>query len=80
MASEQHVEELKSIVDLFDGLDEDLVMRPGIGNLSLKEKRENYFDKLKAKCDYYLKYAPGVSNEHVKTCHFSTDRDLQFAC
>ena len=66
MASEQHVEELKSIVDLFDGLDEDLVMRPGIGNLSLKEKRENYFDKLKAKCDYYLKYAPGVSNEHVK--------------
>ncbi len=65
MASEHYIEQLKSIVNSFNDLEEERIMRPEVGNLSLKEKRKNYFDNLKKKCDYYLKYAQGVSNDYV---------------
>ncbi len=65
MASESILADLKSVVADIKDLDRERVMRPDMKKISLERIRPNYFDDLKTKCDYYLKYAYGVSSDYV---------------
>lgn len=66
MAYKETVENLRYVVHEINDLDENRIMRPQYGDLSLQERRPNYFDKLKSKCAYCLKYASGTPNEYVE--------------
>ena len=66
MASQEIVNNLQDIVEQIKDLDDDKVLRPDYGEFSLQRRRSGYFDRIKSRCDYYLKYAPSVSGDYVE--------------
>ena len=66
-ASPETLSELKTIAEDIKSLDSKLVMRNTLGNLSLEKKKgAGFLDDLNAKCEYYIEWAPHVSDEYVK--------------
>ena len=66
MASQGIVENLQNIVENIKSLNDKQVLRPDYGEFSLQRRKPGYFDRIKSRCDYYLKYAPSVSGDYVE--------------